>query len=166
MIELRGFQCDNFTVAVDYHYMVRVYRILNPVRRARPGYSILMLSGIGFNSDQFLLPGTGYLDNISGEYVEFDYNRGGRKVRIECEGEPPQVGRNLAFTLSACGYDVWLGNFRDSLPKDAFNLKVSRDSGNITIMCFLILIPYIQRTIGEYQSISIVKMHTRLSTPS
>lgn len=131
MIKLRGFGCDNLTVAVDDHYMVRVYRILNPTRRARPGHPILMLSGIGFNSEQFLLPGTGYLRNDSGEYFEFDETRSGRKVRIDCDIERAQVGRNLAFTLSACGYDIWLLNFRDSLSPNAWNWKVSHDSGKI-----------------------------------
>lgn len=60
--------------------------------------------GLFGNADDFLLTHEGRL--VNGVYYEMP-----GFLPTNCTGTSP-VSMNLLLTLAACGYDVWLGNYR------------------------------------------------------
>ena len=104
MIEARGFIAEKHIVITDDGYHLGLFRIVNPRpihKRKRP---VLMYHGFFSSSDFFLLSSVDARLDENGVYSEYD----GQLVN-NCVDK---FTNNLAFSLAACGYDVWLGNFR------------------------------------------------------
>ncbi|CAG2174168.1 unnamed protein product, partial [Oppiella nova] len=102
LISSRGFDCENHTVTTDDGYILGIFRIVNNKWKGdtKP---ILLWHGLGASSDLWLVLNDGQLSR-DGIYSE----QNGSVVN-NCHKE---LTSNIAFTLSACGYDVWLGNSR------------------------------------------------------
>ena len=94
-----------------------INRIVNPYYRNRTKPSpVLFWHGIATSSLIWLFNNVGHLDK-RGVYSEMN----GQLVN-DCVN---RFTSNLPFSLSACGYDVWLGNTRGT--RFAFkNIKYSR----------------------------------------
>lgn len=67
-------------------------------------YPIYMQYGVAGNTDQWFLANGGALAS-NGSYIEEN------GVVNNCSSFD-SVAQTLPFVLSACGYDVWLGNLR------------------------------------------------------
>jgi len=95
---------ENHTVVTEDGYILGIFRIINPYLRLKPIFRpILLWHGIDLNSDCWLYANPGQI-NKNGIYSE----RLGT-ILNNCKNH---LTSNLAFTLSACGWDVWLGNTR------------------------------------------------------
>ena len=119
ILESRGFQSEIHHPITEDGYVLTLVRIINPyIRNGRTRTwnnnnmnnattkPILMQHGLVCNSDFWLLSRDTRL-LPTGEYV----NENGTVT--DCSGDLSNtVGTSLAMVLSACGYDVWLGNYR------------------------------------------------------
>ena len=86
-------------------YILTLFRLINPHVK-NPKGPLLLQHGLNGNALHWMenSPGKVY-DN--GTYIE---NNG---IVTDCSGKNVRgVGNTIAFVLSACGYDVWLGNNR------------------------------------------------------
>ena len=85
-------------------YILRVFRLLNPhiTRDQEKSNPIVLWHGVAVTSDSWLFSTVGSIDR-RGLYSENNV------VYNDCK---INVTSNLAYTLSACGYDVWLPNTR------------------------------------------------------
>ena len=104
IIESRGFESESHTVVTDDGYILGLFRIINPyVNSTSRLKSILLWHQFFTNSNLWLISNPGHLDR-HGRYTE---NNG--TVINNCRN---LLTSNVAFTLAACGYDIWLGNTR------------------------------------------------------
>ncbi|XP_054154612.1 lysosomal acid lipase/cholesteryl ester hydrolase-like [Oppia nitens] len=111
LIESRGFQSETHTVTTGDGYILRVFRIVNHSlrrsgRQPKP-VPIILWHGVAVTSDSWLFSTNGRLDSETGLYREYQYRD--NPIVNDCE---TNVTSTLAYTLSACGYDVWLPNTR------------------------------------------------------
>ncbi len=105
LIESRGFKSETYYVVTEDGYVLRTFRIINPyVRETSKLYPIYLQHGFLENSDNWLINNHGLISS-DGIYIE-------RNNLVNNCSSTDSVGRTLAFVLSACGYDVWIGNFR------------------------------------------------------
>ena len=74
------------------------------MKESKKLYSIYLQHGYFQNSDVLLITSHGFIRN-DGIYVEANHF-------INNCSSSDSIGRTLAFVLSSCGYDVWLGNIR------------------------------------------------------
>ena len=113
----RGFGAESHQFLSDDGYYMTLNRIVNPYYRNRTKPSpVLFWHGIASNSLIWLINNVGHLDK-HGVYSEMN-----GKLINDCVN---RFTSNLPFSLSACGYDVWLGNVRGT--RFAFkNIKYSR----------------------------------------
>ena len=104
LIQSRGFECQTHWVLTEDGYVLMVFRIINPRLRFKARRKpVLLWHQLTSNSNSYLISTRGQLDS-NGIYSE----KNGTLVN-NCKDS---LTSNLAFTLSACGWDVWLGNTR------------------------------------------------------
>ncbi|CAG2104797.1 unnamed protein product [Medioppia subpectinata] len=101
-IKSRGFKYQKYKVTTDDGYNLGIFRIVNPYWRGETK-PLLLWHQLAFSSDIWLFSSPGYL-SPNGVYSE----QNGTLVN-NCGNS---LTSNIAFTLSSCGYDVWLGNTR------------------------------------------------------
>ena len=95
---------EEHNVVTDDGYILGTFRIINPyVRPSDRLKTVLLWHQITTNSNLWLIAAPGFLDS-EGQYTE-----GNGTVTNNCAD---RLTSNVAFTLAACGYDVWLGNTR------------------------------------------------------
>ncbi|KPM09852.1 Lipase-like abhydrolase domain-containing protein [Sarcoptes scabiei] len=114
-IRMNGFEAKNHTVITADSYLIRIFQIINPKRQtSHNGYPIVLFTGLLQESHSFLENTDGWFNQTTGLYSEFE-NRFRNRLDIVCKPNrlPDRFGRNIAFTLAACGFDVWLANVRD-----------------------------------------------------
>ncbi|CAG2104796.1 unnamed protein product, partial [Medioppia subpectinata] len=97
LIKSRGFKYQKYKVTTDDGY-----NLVNPYWRGKTK-PLLLWHQLAFSSDIWLFSSPGYL-SPNGVYSE----QNGTLVN-NCGNS---LTSNIAFTLSSCGYDVWLGNTR------------------------------------------------------
>ena len=97
LIQSRGFKAETHYVTTYDGYILALHRIVNPDFVNKTKKVVLLQHGLLASSADFIL-------NSPGE---------GPDVRLK-KGLvlTPEVGKNLGFTLSRLGYDVWLSNAR------------------------------------------------------
>ncbi|KAJ6222630.1 hypothetical protein RDWZM_001175 [Blomia tropicalis] len=107
LIETRGFHSEIHHPVTRDGYILTIFRIVNPFISNRSSLKPFYFQhGLLGNSDNFLLGRQSKL--INGVYYDLPSMN-----HTNCSGiEPNNVGQSLAFVLAACGYDVWLGNYR------------------------------------------------------
>ncbi len=110
IISSRGFIPESHTVVTTDGYILTVFRIINPYLQNRTTNlrPIYLQHGLFGNSDDFLLNRVGFLGS-DGIYIE-----GNNLVNNCTANDPNLVATTLGFVLSACGYDVWLGECSES----------------------------------------------------
>lgn len=116
IIGLNGFDIEEYVVQTPDGYLLSVYRIVNPIRRTnRNGYPIILFNGFMEDAHGFIINTDGWFDKESGNYYEYE-NSFKNRLQVDCQPKkvPEKAGRSIAFTLAACGFDVWLANRRDS----------------------------------------------------
>ncbi|UXI20919.1 Na+/K+ ATPase alpha subunit [Sarcoptes scabiei] len=105
LIESRGFRFQIHHPITQDGYILTLIRLINPYAKFSKR-SIYFQHGLFGNSDNFLLSRNELLtrDGLINTQTS---------LLNDCSGfESKAVGQSLAYVLSACGYDVWLGNFR------------------------------------------------------
>lgn len=103
MIASRGFVSEAHHVITEDGYDLTLWRIVNPCLRTQlKPFPVLIWHGIMANGKVWLINNPGKLD-VQGVYRD----RTGRANN--CSNS---LTSNLPFTLSSCGYDVWVGNNR------------------------------------------------------
>jgi len=104
LIESRGFRSESHTATTEDGYILTVFRIINPYidqDQLKPN-PLLLWHGVAVTSDSWLFSTAGEIDK-RGIYTE------NNEIINDCH---KIVTSNLAYTLSSCGYDVWLANSR------------------------------------------------------
>lgn len=107
LIESRGFSSElHYPVTMDGHILTLV-RIINPFISDRSSLRpIYIQHGLFGSGDDFIISHKGRL--LNGVYYETE-----RQLPTNCSGaNPDSMSQSVAYTLAACGYDVWLGNYR------------------------------------------------------
>lgn len=99
-----------------------MFRILNPhtTRDTEKTNPIILWHGVAVTSDSWLFSTVGSIDR-RGVYSENNDELNDCRMNVTS---------NLAFTLSSCGYDVWLPNTRGthySLGHTTLNPYLSKD---------------------------------------
>ena len=94
LIESRGFKAETHFITTYDGYILALHRIINPDDVNSTRKVVVLQHGLLASSADFIL-------NSPGE---------GPKIFKELSSR--YVGKNLGFTLSRLGYDVWLGNVR------------------------------------------------------
>ncbi|CAG2172003.1 unnamed protein product, partial [Oppiella nova] len=146
LIESRGFQSETHTVTTGDGYILQVFRMVNPQLpnsgrqlRHRP---VILWHGVAVTSDSWLFSTEGSIDS-RGVYNE------NNDVFNDCERT---VTSTLAYTLSACGYDVWLANTRGTHYSQG-HMQVSyigHSLGTAQMFVLLSLVPDFERFIRPY----------------
>ncbi len=108
MLSSRGFSSELHYPVTKDGYILTTVRVINPYITDRSNLRpILFQHGLFGNADDFLLAPEGRL--VNGVYYEMP-----GFVATNCTGgngtEP--VSTSLMLALAACGYDVWLSNYR------------------------------------------------------
>lgn len=137
-IRMNGFDSENHTVITNDGYRLQLYRIVNPYRLSNKiGYPILLFNGLTESPQKYISTTNGWFNRTTGIYTEYD-NQFENRLEIDCRSDrlpPIRFGRNIAFTLAACGFDVWLTNVRDNI-HEASHLRFNIDDSrywNITL---------------------------------
>ena len=87
-------------------YILTVFHIINPYWKGKTKGTLLLQHGLNGNAHHWMENTAGKV-GADGNYTEMS------GVTTDCTGENRKsVGNTIAFVLSACGYDVWLGNNR------------------------------------------------------
>lgn len=127
IISSRGFIPESHTVVTTDGYILTVFRIINPYlqqNRTTNLRPIYLQHGLFGNSDDFLLNRVGFLGS-DGIYIE-----GNNLVNNCTANDPNLVATTLGFVLSACGYDVWLGECSESWKYCIFIIMYINLTGN------------------------------------
>ena len=101
----RGFYSESHSVLTIDGYILTIFRIINPyIKRKNLKYKpILLWHGLLDSAEAWLKNKHGRLDG-KGVYWEDNFT-----IFNDCNSS---LTSTLGFTLSACGYDVWLANNR------------------------------------------------------
>ena len=111
IVASRGFRLESYSVTTNDDYVLVLHRIVNPFLVVKPRQPILLMHGLGSHSLFWLLNDDvqegwrSIIEEAAADTMNQDSNNNNNNNN-------KKINNSLGYSLSALGFDVWLGNQR------------------------------------------------------